>query len=194
MKGRESNRKLIRKTLIIEFCEICNRERPPPHHNHPQPLQTFKRNSEKRKYRKRNPFSTVLDLSLSLFLSVLACLPSENMRIRKNAKLSPLWFSHASAPEALQTHVCQLNQSPWDAISFAQDSHQVSPPIFLSHRLSFFLADLPKPSLFLPLFLVSNLHFFRRVLFLSSSAHLGFPKTQNSFTFIVYSAPNSRLG
>ncbi|GLT62460.1 hypothetical protein SLA2020_350990 [Shorea laevis] len=47
------------------------------------------------------------------------------MRIRKNAKLSPSWFSHASAPEALQTHVCQLNQSPWDAIPFAQDSSQL---------------------------------------------------------------------
>ncbi|GMY23700.1 putative lysozyme-like protein [Fagus crenata] len=47
------------------------------------------------------------------------------MRIRKNAKLSPLWFSHASAPEtALQAHVCQLNQSPWDVIPFAQDSNQ----------------------------------------------------------------------
>ncbi|KAL0008366.1 hypothetical protein SO802_009868 [Lithocarpus litseifolius] len=38
------------------------------------------------------------------------------MRIRKNAKLSPLWFSHASAPESLQAHVCQLNQSPWDVL------------------------------------------------------------------------------
>ncbi|PON68065.1 WRC domain containing protein [Parasponia andersonii] len=46
------------------------------------------------------------------------------MRIRKNAKLSPLLFSspHASAPEALQSHVCQLNQSPWDVIPFAQYS------------------------------------------------------------------------
>lgn len=49
------------------------------------------------------------------------------MRIRKNAKLSPLLFSsHASAPEVLQSHVCQLNQSPWDVIPFAQDSNQVS--------------------------------------------------------------------
>ncbi|KAG6725462.1 hypothetical protein I3842_02G033400 [Carya illinoinensis] len=49
------------------------------------------------------------------------------MRIRKNAKLSSLWFSssHALAPESLQTHVCRLNQSPWDAISFGPDtSHQ----------------------------------------------------------------------
>ncbi|XP_048320710.2 uncharacterized protein LOC107432955 isoform X2 [Ziziphus jujuba] len=47
------------------------------------------------------------------------------MRIRKNAKLSPLLFSsHASAPEVLQTHVCQLNQSPWDVIPFSQDSNQ----------------------------------------------------------------------
>ncbi|KAF2315283.1 hypothetical protein GH714_038698 [Hevea brasiliensis] len=44
------------------------------------------------------------------------------MRIRKNAKLSSLVFSHASEPEALQTHVCQLNQSPWDVIPFAQET------------------------------------------------------------------------
>ncbi|XP_021641108.2 uncharacterized protein LOC110635919 isoform X2 [Hevea brasiliensis] len=44
------------------------------------------------------------------------------MRIRKNAKLSSLIFSHASGPEALQTHVCQLNQSPWDVIPFAQET------------------------------------------------------------------------
>ncbi|XP_062090375.1 growth-regulating factor 4 [Humulus lupulus] len=45
------------------------------------------------------------------------------MRIRKNAKVSPLLFSsHASAPEVLQSHVCQLNQSPWDVIPFAQYS------------------------------------------------------------------------
>lgn len=44
------------------------------------------------------------------------------MRIRKNAKLSSILPSHASTPETLQTHVCQLNQSPWDVIPFSQDS------------------------------------------------------------------------
>ncbi|KAK3194761.1 hypothetical protein Dsin_026071 [Dipteronia sinensis] len=52
------------------------------------------------------------------------------MRIRKNAKLSSILLSasscssHASTPETLQTHVCQLNQSPWDVISFSQESFQ----------------------------------------------------------------------
>lgn len=129
-----------------------------------------------------------MDLSLSFYfflrLRSYICL---NMRIRKNAKLSPSWFSHASAPEALQTHVCQLNQSPWDAIPFAQDSSQVSPPQSFSH---FLLQICPKPSLRLPPFLHFSLGFSS----LPSSQHLGFPKTLNSFTFIVYLPPNSRLG
>ncbi|KAJ0110382.1 hypothetical protein Patl1_00481 [Pistacia atlantica] len=45
------------------------------------------------------------------------------MRIRKNAKLSSILYSHASTPESLQTHVCQLNQSPWDVISFSQETY-----------------------------------------------------------------------
>ena len=111
-----------------------------------------------------------------------------NMRIRKNAKLSPLWFSHASAPEtALQAHVCQLNQSPWDVIPFAQDSNQVFSLTFLSQIY-------PKPSLYFLPFFISNLHFFSSVFYISSSPHLGFVKTLNSFTFIVYLATNSRLG
>ncbi|XP_020214524.1 growth-regulating factor 1 [Cajanus cajan] len=48
------------------------------------------------------------------------------MRIRKNAKLSPLLFSSCveggSVP--VETHVCQLNQSPWDVIPFDSDSIQ----------------------------------------------------------------------
>ncbi|KAG8663768.1 uncharacterized protein LOC110621411 isoform X2 [Manihot esculenta] len=48
------------------------------------------------------------------------------MRIRKNANISSLMFSHASGPEALQTHVCQLNQSPWDVIPFAQETYPSS--------------------------------------------------------------------
>ncbi|KAL5062313.1 hypothetical protein RYX36_024050, partial [Vicia faba] len=48
------------------------------------------------------------------------------MRIRKNAKLSPLLHTCSSSllkngsfpVETFQTHVCQLNQSPWDVIPF----------------------------------------------------------------------------
>ncbi|CAK9328832.1 unnamed protein product [Citrullus colocynthis] len=49
------------------------------------------------------------------------------MRIRKNAKLSPLLFSAVeSVPEVLQTHICQLNQSPWDVIPLRQhDTNQL---------------------------------------------------------------------
>ncbi|CAL0308583.1 unnamed protein product [Lupinus luteus] len=50
------------------------------------------------------------------------------MRIRKNAKLSPLFFSFSSSSQGgsfpVQTHVCQLNQSPWDVIPFDSDSIQ----------------------------------------------------------------------
>ncbi|GAV79468.1 hypothetical protein CFOL_v3_22933 [Cephalotus follicularis] len=48
------------------------------------------------------------------------------MRIRKNAKLSSLIFSHASGAEAVETHVCQLNQSPWDVIPFSQEPYPSS--------------------------------------------------------------------
>ncbi|KAK7292703.1 hypothetical protein RJT34_15555 [Clitoria ternatea] len=62
------------------------------------------------------------------------------MRIRKNAKLSPLLFSCSSSSsssslllqvpvETFQTHVCQLNQSPWDVIPFDSDSIQGSTPL-----------------------------------------------------------------
>ncbi|RHN39866.1 hypothetical protein MtrunA17_Chr8g0348571 [Medicago truncatula] len=52
------------------------------------------------------------------------------MRIRKNTKLSPLLFTcspsllqNGSFPvEIFQTHVCQLNQSPWDVIPFASNN------------------------------------------------------------------------
>ncbi|RDY01079.1 hypothetical protein CR513_15640, partial [Mucuna pruriens] len=51
------------------------------------------------------------------------------MRIRKNAKLSPLLLSSClqggSVP--VETHVCQLNQSPWDVIPFDSDSIQFQP-------------------------------------------------------------------
>ncbi|KAJ8900483.1 hypothetical protein K2173_025260 [Erythroxylum novogranatense] len=53
------------------------------------------------------------------------------MRIRKNANLSSLVLSsHAPGSEVLQTHVCQLNQSPWDVISFSSDAHPSSLPQF----------------------------------------------------------------
>ncbi|KAK3014627.1 hypothetical protein RJ639_008545 [Escallonia herrerae] len=42
------------------------------------------------------------------------------MRIRKHAKIPPLLFS-SSTDNILQTHVCQLNQSPWDVIIFSPD-------------------------------------------------------------------------
>ncbi|CAI9770571.1 unnamed protein product [Fraxinus pennsylvanica] len=42
------------------------------------------------------------------------------MRIRKHAKISPLVYAASSLKPGtlLQTHVCQLNQSPWDVLSF----------------------------------------------------------------------------
>ncbi|KAL1561340.1 hypothetical protein AAHA92_04057 [Salvia divinorum] len=45
------------------------------------------------------------------------------MRIRKHAKISPLLYAPSSLK--LQTHSCQLNQSPWDAMTFSPPS---SPP------------------------------------------------------------------
>lgn len=58
------------------------------------------------------------------------------MRIRKNAKLSPLLFSSSCTVEGgsvpVETHVCQLNQSPWDVIPFQYDSFQVSYFLFQS--------------------------------------------------------------
>ncbi|GMP61393.1 hypothetical protein CsSME_00023882 [Camellia sinensis var. sinensis] len=47
------------------------------------------------------------------------------MRIRKHAKLAGLTYAASAAdlsPPALQSHICHLNQSPWDAISFPPDS------------------------------------------------------------------------
>lgn len=40
------------------------------------------------------------------------------MRIRKNAKISPVLFPLSSANNVLETHSCQLNQSPWDVVIF----------------------------------------------------------------------------
>ncbi|KAG5231382.1 major centromere autoantigen [Salix suchowensis] len=53
------------------------------------------------------------------------------MRIRKNAKLSPLMFSQGSSgAQPLQTHVCQLNQSPWDVISFSKETYCPSSSLY----------------------------------------------------------------
>ncbi|XP_021280092.1 major centromere autoantigen B [Herrania umbratica] len=46
------------------------------------------------------------------------------MRIRKNAKLSSQIYPQGSRPESV--HVCQLNQSPWDVIPFAQEPYPSS--------------------------------------------------------------------
>ncbi|KZV15797.1 hypothetical protein F511_02013 [Dorcoceras hygrometricum] len=53
------------------------------------------------------------------------------MRIRKNAKISPLFYGTASLNPGIlaQPHVCQLNQSPWDVMSFSPPS---SPPYQVS--------------------------------------------------------------
>ncbi|XP_050237940.1 uncharacterized protein LOC126687423 [Mercurialis annua] len=44
------------------------------------------------------------------------------MRIRKNANHSSLMFSPAAS--RTETHVCQLNQSPWDVIPFTLQTYQ----------------------------------------------------------------------
>uniref|UniRef100_A0A5B7BI79 WRC domain-containing protein n=1 Tax=Davidia involucrata TaxID=16924 RepID=A0A5B7BI79_DAVIN len=56
------------------------------------------------------------------------------MRIRKHAKISAMLShtsgssSHLSSTETLlQTHVCQLNRSPWDVIIFPPDSSSTPP-------------------------------------------------------------------
>ncbi|KAK8693542.1 hypothetical protein V6N13_071120 [Hibiscus sabdariffa] len=51
------------------------------------------------------------------------------MRIRKNAKLSARLDSPGSRAESV--HVCELNQSPWDVIPFAQEPY----PSCLHHQL-----------------------------------------------------------
>ncbi|KAM3251093.1 hypothetical protein P3L10_005163 [Capsicum annuum] len=43
------------------------------------------------------------------------------MRIRKHAKISPPLYTCAVFPGA---HLCQLNQSPWDVITFHDDNNQ----------------------------------------------------------------------
>ncbi|KAL3536798.1 hypothetical protein ACH5RR_000164 [Cinchona calisaya] len=52
------------------------------------------------------------------------------MRIRKHAKISPLLYaSSSSSATAFQTHhVCQLNQSPWDVMTFSPPHPSALPP------------------------------------------------------------------
>ncbi|KAK6164277.1 hypothetical protein DH2020_001141 [Rehmannia glutinosa] len=52
------------------------------------------------------------------------------MRIRKHAKISPLLYAASSLKPGtvLQTHVCQLNQSPWDVMKFSPPSTPPPPP------------------------------------------------------------------
>ncbi|KAL2487587.1 uncharacterized protein Fot_40879 [Forsythia ovata] len=51
------------------------------------------------------------------------------MRIRKNAKISPLIYAASSLKPGtvLQTHVCPLNQSPWDVMNFSPPSTPLPP-------------------------------------------------------------------
>ncbi|XP_050387666.1 uncharacterized protein LOC126803968 [Argentina anserina] len=51
------------------------------------------------------------------------------VRIRKNLKVSPLQFFPNVAPEDLQTHICKLNQSPWDSSSCPLDLDSSSSPL-----------------------------------------------------------------
>ncbi|CBI40435.3 hypothetical protein VitviT2T_023841 [Vitis vinifera] len=54
------------------------------------------------------------------------------MRIRGNARIADIMdldgIAPAYPPEMLQTHVCQLNQSPWDVVTFPADSTFTFPP------------------------------------------------------------------
>ncbi|KAM3251091.1 putative protein isoform X1 [Capsicum annuum] len=45
------------------------------------------------------------------------------MRIRKHAKVSPLFYTCSVFPGA---HLCQLNQSPWDVITFPDDDNNIN--------------------------------------------------------------------
>lgn len=60
------------------------------------------------------------------------------MRIRGNARIADIMdldgIAPAYPPEMLQTHVCQLNQSPWDVVTFPADSTFTFPP---ENRVSF---------------------------------------------------------
>ncbi|KAF7826080.1 AAA-ATPase ASD, mitochondrial-like [Senna tora] len=82
--------------------------------------EEVKENGQERKFYRDE---SLLESSYLLLLS---------MRIRKNAKLSPLLSATAAADigaansvsfhDTFHTHLCQLNQSPWDVIPFASHS------------------------------------------------------------------------
>ena len=118
------------------------------------------------------PLIFLLDLYLYLFRALILYWKKKgekNMRIRKNAKLSPLWFSHASAPESLQAHVCQLNQSPWDVLPL---THQV----LFSFTFFHFLSQICQNPLCLSSHFPSPTCIFSLGFSLfASSPHLGFP-------------------
>ncbi|CAN4080183.1 unnamed protein product [Withania somnifera] len=56
------------------------------------------------------------------------------MRIRKHAKISPLQYASSAFLEqhgaVLQPHVCQLNQSPWDVITFPIEDNDNNHELF----------------------------------------------------------------
>ncbi|CAA3001033.1 Hypothetical predicted protein [Olea europaea subsp. europaea] len=60
------------------------------------------------------------------------------MRIRKNAKICPLMYAASSlkSGNVLQTHICKLNQSPWDVMSFSSSSYPPPPPPPLSFKVN----------------------------------------------------------
>ncbi|XP_059289166.1 uncharacterized protein LOC132042637 isoform X3 [Lycium ferocissimum] len=62
------------------------------------------------------------------------------MRIRKHAKISPLHYASSiflkQHGTVLQTHVnCQLNQSPWDVITFSLDENINQQTLLVPHQL-----------------------------------------------------------
>ncbi|XP_060194824.1 uncharacterized protein LOC132624021 isoform X1 [Lycium barbarum] len=62
------------------------------------------------------------------------------MRIRKHAKISPLHYASSiflkQHGTVLQTHVnCQLNQSPWDVITFPLDENINQQTLLVPHQL-----------------------------------------------------------
>jgi len=74
------------------------------------------------------PFPPIPNIIIILFIHRFF-----DMRIRKDAKISPLLFTCSSSllqndslpVEPFQMHVCQLNQSPWDVIPFHFDNSSI---------------------------------------------------------------------
>lgn len=130
--------KLKPSLVFIELCEICcNTSVTKAIHKY---IHTYieRQNCRGGREREKNIPSTV-DLPFP---------PSAAMRIRKHAKLVGLSLTTTTALADLtpqsssrfhSPHVCQLNQSPWDLLSFPPDSpsspFQVSLPLSLSLSL-----------------------------------------------------------